>query len=223
MTAPAAAGLVAAVAILLLGIRASTAVGPSRAAAHGSGPMPRFRRGRDASNPSDLDIAAWCDDLARELRSGSSLATAMRECPRRPTVARATRPIVSQLSRGRSCAEALSGAVANPSDALGLALTVLRSCAELGGPAASPLERVAATLRDRDAIRQEQRAQSAQARMSARVMTLVPLGMLALLVATDDNVREAIGTTAGFAAVSTGALLNLTGWWWMQRIIGRPV
>ena len=99
---------------------------------------------------------------------------------------------------------------------------MLRSCAELGGPAASPLERVAATLRGRNAIREEQLAQSAQARMSARVMTMVPVGMLALLAGTDPNVRTAIGTPPGFAAVSVGAILNVTGWWWMQRIVGRP-
>ena len=58
--------------------------------------------------------------------------------------------------------------------------------------------------------------------MSARVMTMVPVGMLALLAGTDSNVRSAIGTPPGFAAVSVGAILNVTGWWWMQRIVGRP-
>ena len=60
----------------------------------------------------------------------------------------------------------------------GLAFTVLRSCARFGGPAAAPLERAAATLRARDAVAAEQQAQSAQARLSARVLTLVPIALL---------------------------------------------
>ena len=170
---------------------------------------------------TDLDVAAWCDDLAREVRTGASLATAVRECGAHPGVAEVTGPIVVRLSRGQSLNAALRATSADSASAIGLALTVLRSCADLGGPAASPLERVAATLRDRNAIREEQLAHSAQARMSARVMTLVPVGMLALLAATDPNVRGRDRYPAGLAAVTAGAVLNVIGWWWMQRIIGR--
>jgi hypothetical protein len=49
----------------------------------------------------------------------------------------------------------------------------------------------------------------------------VPVGMLALLATTDTNVRSAIGTPSGLAAVTIGGILNVTGWWWMQRIVGR--
>jgi tight adherence protein B len=170
---------------------------------------------------TDLDVAAWCDDLARAVRTGASLATAVRECTAHAGVAGVTAPVTLRLSRGQSLSAALRATSADSAGAIGLALTVLRSCAELGGPAASPLERVAATLRGRNAIREEQLAQSAQARMSARVMTMVPVGMLALLAGTDPNVRSAIGTPPGLVALSVGAILNVTGWWWMQRIVGR--
>ena len=83
----------------------------------------------------------------------------------------------------------------------GLAFTVLRSCARFGGPAAAPLERAAATLRARDAVAAEQLAQSAQARLSARVLTLVPVALLALLAITDPKVRAAVATPAGLAVV----------------------
>lgn len=214
-------GLVAAVAVLILGARSWTSIAPSRvgaAPASRGHPRPSWRRDRAMT---DLAVAAWCDDLAREVRTGASLATAVRECGADPTVGAITDPITARLSRGHSLSVALRATSVDSASAMGLALAALRSCADLGGPAASPLERVAATLRGRHAIREEQLAHSAQARMSARVMTLVPVGMLALLAVTDPNVRGAIGTPAGLAAVTAGSLLNVAGWWWMRRIIGR--
>ena len=99
---------------------------------------------------------------------------------------------------------------------------MLRSCARFGGPAAAPLERAAAALRARDAVAAEQRAQSAQAQLSARVLTLVPIALLAILTTTDAKVRAALGTPAGAAVVLLGAVLNGAGALWMRRIIGRP-
>ena len=99
---------------------------------------------------------------------------------------------------------------------------MLRSCAHFGGPAAAPLERAAATLRAREAVAAEQQAQSAQARLSARVLTLVPIALLVMLAATDHKVRSAITTPAGIAVVTLGALLNTAGALWMRHIIGRP-
>ena len=187
----------------------------------------RFALGRrpPKRGPSDVDVANWCDDMARALRSGSSITTAFADSGRdHPAVASLVGPVIAQLGRGRSLVDALRGAHGGAVGATagGLALTVTRTCAELGGPAARPLERLAATLRARDALRQEQMAHSAQAQMSARVMTLVPVGMLALLASTDPQVRAAVGSPAGLAAVTVGAGLNLAGWWWMQHIIGRP-
>lgn len=186
----------------------------------------RFALGRRPRQvPSDVDAANWCDDMARALRSGSSITTAFADSGRdHPAVASLVGPVIAQLGRGRSLVDALRGAHGGAVGATagGLALTVTRTCAELGGPAARPLERLAATLRARDALRQEQMAHSAQAQMSARVMTLVPVGMLALLASTDPQVRAAVGSPAGLAAVTVGAGLNLAGWWWMQHIIGRP-
>ena len=154
---------------------------------------------------TDLDVAAWCDGVARAVRTGASLATAVRECEAHPGVAPVTAPVMARLSRGQSLSAALRATSAGSAGAIGLALTVLRSCAELGGPAASPLERVAATLRGRNAIREEQLAQSAQARMSARVHD-DGAGRDACAAGRQPtpNVRSAIGTPPGFAAVSVG-------------------
>ena len=221
MTGQAGMGLVATAAVMILGMRAWTSIAPARAAASRQAPDRMWRSTRRSRPATELDVAAWCDDVARAIRTGASLTTALRDCADQPAVAPLSGPIVARLGRGQSLSTALRATSYESTTAFGLALTVLRSCAEVGGPAASPLERVAATLRERDAIREEQHSQSAQAQMSARVMTLVPIGMLALLATTDPNVRDAIGTPAGLAAVTSGAVLNIAGWWWMQRVIGR--
>jgi Flp pilus assembly protein TadB len=62
---------------------------------------------------------------------------------------------------------------------------------------------------------------SAQARLSARVMTALPLAMLMLLVATSDSVRRVTVSPFGALVVTVGVALNLIGWRWMRATIER--
>ena len=71
---------------------------------------------------------------------------------------------------------------ADPGDPAALVVVVLRAAAELGGPAAGPLERAALTLHARAAERAERRSASAQARLSARILTALPVTTLGLLL-----------------------------------------
>jgi tight adherence protein B len=104
---------------------------------------------------------------------------------------------------------------------LDLVLVVVRACAEHGGEGAEPIDRAAAALRQRAALAGERRTNSAQARMSALVMTCLPLAMLALLALTSRSVRAASTSPAGLVAIALGAMLNLAGWAWMRRLIAR--
>jgi tight adherence protein B len=180
-------------------------------------------RRRPTSAPTADEVAAWCELVARELRSGSSLPSAIAAGASTDSpMVRLIGPVVHGVRRGESLVVALDAADVNPASAAGLAFTVLRSCARFGGPAAVPLERAAATLRARDAVAAEQQAQSAQARLSARVLTLVPVALLVILTATDAKVRAALTTPAGATAVVLGGVFNGAGALWMRRIIGRP-
>ncbi len=96
---------------------------------------------------------------------------------------------------------------------------MLRACAEHGGAAAEPIDRAASALRQRAALAGERRTQSAQARMSAIVMTLLPGAMLAMLLITSGAVRRTALSPVGLAVIACGALLNLAGWSWMRRLI----
>jgi tight adherence protein B len=168
---------------------------------------------------SDDDVAAWCDELSRIVRSGASLATALRSASPAPALAQVVAPIGLALDRGDSVAGAARRVVAgHPS--VDLALAVVRACAELGGPAAQPLDRTASTLRARAADLAERQVHSAQARLSAFVLTLLPGAALALLVATSEATRTVVTAPSGVICLGAGAALNATGWWWMRRIIG---
>ncbi|MGH9272848.1 MAG: type II secretion system F family protein, partial [Ilumatobacteraceae bacterium] len=78
---------------------------------------------------------------------------------------------------------------------------------------------VATTLQARATERAERRAASAQARLSARVLTFVPFAVLAFLASTNQSVRASLVSASGLACVVAGGGLNLAGWWWMRRLI----
>ena len=84
----------------------------------------------------------------------------------------------------------------------------MRACADLGGPAAQPLDRTAATLRARAADLAERQVHSAQARLSAMVLTLLPVAALALLLATSTATRTAVLGPSGALCLGAGAALE---------------
>jgi tight adherence protein B len=221
------AATVTALAVAMLAARMATRVPAARVPGADRADTGRrrltFQVVRRSTQPGADEVADWCDAVARSLRSGSSLTAAIvAGAAIDSAMADVVAPVVQQVRRGESLVDALDHDSVDPVSAAGLALTVLRSCARFGGPAAAPLERAAVTLRARAAVAAEQQAQSAQARLSARVLTFVPVALLVLLAATDQKVRSAITTPAGVAVVSLGGLLNATGALWMRRIIGRP-
>lgn len=174
--------------------------------------LPPFRR-RRSTTPADL--ATWCDALARELRSGASLSTAL--CRHEPPPGSALDEVRRQLERGVPLSSAL--VVPAPSPDEQAVLTVLAACAHHGGPAAQPLDRVAGTLRRRAADDAERAVHSAQARASAMVMTVLPGAVFALLLVTSSPVRAVATTRLGVIVIAAGLLLNAVGWSWMRRII----
>ena len=178
----------------------------------------RLRHRTDRVEPAAL--AAWCDALARAVRGGATLRHALCNVAPPACVEARLAPALLALARGVSVSAALSELDARSHD-LDLVLVVVRACAEHGGAAAEPIDRAAAALRQRAALAGERRTNSAQARMSALVMTCLPAAMLALLAVTSHSVRAASMSSAGLAAIALGAMLNVIGWRWMRRLIAR--
>lgn len=175
-------------------------------------------------------LAQWCDDLARSVRGGSTLTTALRSSlpVGEPSVDRTVADLVHRLDRGQCLTDALLDRSVHDDSTrppaaradLELVLNVLEQCATAGGSSAEPLERAAAVLRSRDAARGEIAAQSASARLSAVVLTLLPVAMLLMLLTVSGSTRAAIGSPVGLGVLVAGLALNLVGWRWMRRLIG---
>lgn len=178
----------------------------------------RRRRPRPVTEAA---LATWCDELASQVRSGSSLSAAVRGTH---VPVPEFQQVVLALDRGEPLGRAVTAARAastrrDPNPALDVVLAVLAATATHGGPAALALDRVAATLRRRSADAAERRVHSAQARMSAMVLTLLPGAVLGFTSATMPATRAAMVSPAGIACVVAGAVVNAAGWWWMRSII----
>lgn len=204
------AGLVVAVALASLRMR------PDHRLRDTSPPHPRGGRKRRTIAPRSPDeLATWCDSLARDVRAGSSLVAGLRTRP-----APSGSPlgeIARRLERGVPVAEAV--VVESTRSDEQAVVTVLAACARHGGPAAQPLDRVAATLRQRAADAAEREVHSASARASATVMTVLPVAILALLLVTSPSIRSAVAAPLGGLVVTLGLVLNGIGWRWMRRLV----
>lgn len=181
---------------------------------------PWSRRSR-RSGSRTLAVADWCERLARAVRGGDSMLGALRSTPPPPGLDGDLGALTLALDRGTPLDRAADRATDDRD--LSVVLSVLRACASVGGSAAEPLDRAAATLRARAADAAERRTHSAQARASAQVMTVLPIAMLAVLVGASRAIREQVATPAGLAVVALGLALNLGGWAWMRRTIARTV
>ena len=175
-------GMLAAVAVLVLGV----AVAPDRCRAavvavsdRSPTRRPRPRRSR---NPTPRPAVDGRSRRPRRLvrRASPVRSVAERRCNHAlrsvappPTVDDQLAPAMLALERGASVAGAFAD-LQTRSPHLDLVVVVMRACAEHGGAAAEPIDRAASALRQRAALAGERRTQSAQARMSAIVMTLPP-------------------------------------------------
>ena len=168
--------------------------------------------------PGARGVASWCDDIVRQVRSGSTLREALTGVPDDSPTARATAPLRLAIERGFSIPDAV-GRVDDAGPHVRLALGVIAATSRIGGPAAASIDRTAMALRRRAADLDERSTQAAQARLSAHVMTAVPLLMLGVLAATDADVRSVAAAPVGASCITAGLLLNVAGWWWMHRIV----
>jgi len=174
-------------------------------------------------------IAAWADDIGRSIRHGSTLRAAIGSVvPDDHRLAEHSAVLRHLLDRGDGVREACD-TWATHTTRLGVAgadlltafATVLAAAATLGGSAAAPIDRFAVAMRQRVSDDLERDANSAQARLSARVLTAVPLGVLVLLLVADREVRSVVTEPTGGAVVATGLALNALGARWMRHI-ARP-
>lgn len=162
------------------------------------------------------------DAVAAGLRGGASLRAAIADAGTIGGRLGAELDLIaSHAGAGRSLAEALGewahAAGDAPSRLAGAALVV---AAELGGPGAAAVDAAAASLRERTAADDEVAALSVQARLSALLLTLAPIGFAFLLTSLDPtSARFLVGTPAGWACIAIGLGLDGAGALWMSRLV----
>ena len=100
-----------------------------------------------------------------------------------------------------------------------LAATALVLATVVGSTPARAVDGVAATLRERLDLAAERRALAVQARTSALVLSVAPVGFAALLVVGDTAAAGfLLGTPAGWSCLGLGLALDAAGAWWMTRL-----
>jgi tight adherence protein B len=97
---------------------------------------------------------------------------------------------------------------------------VLKLHRRTGGALAASLDEVAGTLRARREGARELRSLTAQARLSAAILGLLPLGFfLFLSVVARRDVESAYRTTAGASAIGFGLVLQGAAFVWIRRLL----
>ena len=164
--------------------------------------------------------------VARALRAGGSLLQAVE-------VAAASLPPPLRVDLGQvgTGARHGGGLVAaleawserRPLPGVRLAVAALALGAETGGAQARAVDGVAATLRQRLATAAELRALSSQARMSAAVIALAPLGFGVFASATDGRTASfLLGTPIGLVCLTAGLALDGVAAVWMHALTRPP-
>jgi len=178
-----------------------------------------------ASRPRRVDdesVALWIEAVAREIRGGASLIAALGRVEAQAPLDQCLEPLHLALERGSSL-RAATERITTTSDGLGRALAVIRVSSTAGVGAAIGLDRTAASLRERSAVAAERRAQSAQARLSAQVLTILPGLAVTVMAMVSPTLRTTLMGPVGTICLPIGLGFNLVGWLWMRRILrGQP-
>jgi tight adherence protein B len=183
-------------------------------------PMAERRRARRR----DAQLPAALERLAAALRTGSAPGPAFRALAAStpPPLGAELQAAAVEVEHGAPLGDALdrwgAGAAASPD--VRLAAAALALAVRTGGAMARPVDRVAATLRERHELQAEVRALATQARASAGVLTVAPLGF-ALLVSTVEPgvVRFLLGSPPGLLCLLLGLGLQALGATWTSRIL----
>lgn len=177
---------------------------------------------RSTSHEGLVALSSMCDAVARALKSGrpshEALAGAIeRQSPFSPHWDGTRRLILAGDSVSHTL-DHLAGSPTAPADD--------RLCAELLNaaivgptPVAAGVEHAAAVLRDVAASRADLAVATSQARLSALILTVLPLVVLAGGFLTNQSFRASVTSLPVFVPMALGIALNRVGWAWITRLL----
>lgn len=161
--------------------------------------------------------------IASALRSGRSLGQALTTAADEADDPLST--ILADTAHAASLGVPMDEAFDQFADAVGgsdvrLVSGVLKVHRRTGGALAASLDDVARTLADRREAARELRSLTAQARLSAAILGLLPLGFfLFLSVVARRDIESAYRTTAGASAIGIGLALQGAAFVWIRRLL----
>lgn len=160
--------------------------------------------------------------MAAALRTGCSLPQALEDAGRttEPPFGTELAELARILAAGVPLVVVLDRWTTTYSDrSTRLAATALALATRVGAVPAQAIDGVSSTLRERAALAAERHAQATQARTSAIVLSVAPLGFMALLITTNNAAGEFLFTTPlGWVCLLAGISLDVLGAVWMTRL-----
>ena len=165
--------------------------------------------------------------ISTSLRAGYSLLQAVEavaaEAPN-PTAREFGRAIV-EARLGRQVVAALQGITTRTqSQDFEWAVMAIEIQREVGGNLAEVLQTVSETMRQRNRLKGEIRALTAEGRISAIVLGILPFAMGGFLYASNpEYIGTLFSTTFGIVALIAGGLLMVAGGIWLKKIVNIEV
>ncbi|CAB3867891.1 type II secretion system F family protein [Achromobacter animicus] len=166
-------------------------------------------------------LPAFLDNIVRLLTIGNSIAAAFR------TAAAATdEPLreVVETAASLSSSKELDAALAHVSRMYGLkelymVAAVVSLAMRFGGRSDQVLERMAAFMRDVAQARNELTASSAEVRLSAWILALLPVGVAGFIIVANNNLFMGLWEDPqGFKMLLTAVCLQIGGCYWLYRM-----
>lgn len=161
--------------------------------------------------------------LTGSMRAGHSLLRAVdasareSDAPMSEELAR----IVNETRIGRDLGESMTDvAIRTGSEDFAWISQAIEIHREVGGDLAEVLDHVGETIRDRNQIRRQVKALSAEGKMSAAVLMGLPVVLFfALILINAQYAKTFTSTVPGFLMLGTAAVMLTAGGFWLSRLI----
>jgi tight adherence protein B len=177
----------------------------------------RRRRQFNSLLPDTLQL------LASTLRAGYSLMQGVEAVSQEVSepIGRELRRVVTEARLGRPLEESLDGVATRMESAdFNWAVMAIRIQREVGGNLAELLVTVAETMTERERLRRDVNALTAEGRISAIVLGLLPVGIgLFILGANPEYLDPLFDETFGNVLLGVAAVLMGVGFYWMKKTI----
>jgi tight adherence protein B len=167
-------------------------------------------------------ITDFLDAIARDVRSGFSLASSFVQCSDQQLDDNHwSQPVAQQCLRGVVLADALvECALPTWTPEIRFASRTLAVASAGGAGVALALEHSASVLREQQGLMLDRDVQAAQAQLSTKVLTWLPIAVFAWIAITDPVARMfLLSTPVGVCCVATGITLNVSGRKWMSHVV----